>query len=551
VKGEILNALFQLTTLPLQLERALIQVTPTGVQFRTQNLKLQLPGGEVGFSGVGGVNFPEQFLQFDGNLSLRYLPFISLSNFEEEGELNLTTLHLQLARLGIGGDLKKGLISIPLNPLLHYTPFTPAVAGGEVNLSYQGPLKVGGEVKLTAPLLPKNPDPSLLQFQLEIGDQIQLQFPFGEVKVAPATHQLQFQLTGEEFNLTPLPKIAEKLQQKLAQFQPPSHQNPQKEGNTSSNSPAPLPWILHGHLSNLKLDYSNFQIPIGEFNLSLKGPAQLVEGQFQNLGIHRQNLHLQLKEGNFSYRLDRQELLSAHLSSPPLKVKIWQHNGYTIATGSKIDLGWFERTTGLKGIFAQLNLAGSGVITPDKFILVNIRIWDTIIAKLRLLNNIIALINTIPAILSFQPAGFSGKGYKIKEGRFTIVADRQFQTIHLTKGAIIGKNQNLNLFFWGYIYPAQKSLDLMVRVVIPIKVKYIPLVGPLVSYILFGKSGGIVVDAKATGNWEDPKVELSTVRDLTSAPLKILYRLLSTPFQLQDIYNGVYNGGDLEGEEEE
>ncbi|MEO1942359.1 MAG: hypothetical protein ABGW77_05645, partial [Campylobacterales bacterium] len=344
VKGEILNALFLLTTLPLQLERALIQVTPNGVQFRTQNLKLQLPGGEVGFSGVGGVNFPGQFLQFDGNLSLFYPPFISIPGIEEKGELNLKTLHLQLAKLGIEGELKERRVSIPLNPLRRYTPFTPVLTGGEVNLSYRGPLKVEGKVKLTAPLFPKKADPSLLQFQLEVGEGVGVQLPFGRVEVTPPTYKIHFYLTGEELNLTPLPKIAENLREKLAQFQPPSPKTSRQKSNFSQPS-QPLLWQITGHLSNLQLDYSNFQIPIGEFDLSINGPAQLVEGRFKNLGVHCQNLNLQLKEGNFSYRLDRKELLSAHILSPPLKVKIWQHNGYTIATGKRIDLGWFERTT--------------------------------------------------------------------------------------------------------------------------------------------------------------------------------------------------------------
>ena len=531
INAQISDALFQITTLPLALKKAIAQVNPDQIQFQVSNLLLTLPGGgEFGFTGSGQLPMKVKRLILDGNLTLHYLPFLKMDNFPEKATLDLNNLQLTLANLGGKVDIKKSWVELPLQPVVKYTPFTPLIENGEVNLSYASPLKINGDVLLTTPIFPAQPNPHLLRTQVEIGKEINLTLPpYGKVEIAG--ENIHFSLHDMEINLTQLPDLAQKVVENMKRWE---KKGKGGEVNTTAETnvttPSPTATAQKREQKGKK----------GESNLT-------IVGELKNLTLHYNQFTIPIQKGNVDYRRGELKKLKI-LVEPPLKVEAYQHNGYTIARWNKLDKALFEKLTGYKEIFGQLNLYGGAVVTPYGYTLVNVRLKDTIITKMKLLNNLLALLNTLPAILSFRSLGFSGKGYKIEKGGITaiIIGD----TIHITRGAVLDKNQNLNLFFWGYIYPKTKKMDMMIRVIVPIKVKYIPVVGPLLSYIVFGKSGGLVVDVKATGDLADPSLSVSTVKDVASAPFKIFMRVLKAPFKLRSIYRpDDYYGGAMEGEE--
>jgi hypothetical protein len=223
-------------------------------------------------------------------------------------------------------------------------------------------------------------------------------------------------------------------------------------------------------------------------------------------------------------KLDNGMVLEAH-----------QQNDYLLFRGGTLHNRLFEEITGAKGVFTQLNLDIGGVITPADYMVVNINLYDTIVQKMKLLNNIIALLNLVPSLLSFQATGFSAKGYKIKKGAVTLLLYRNF--IHITRGYIKGKNNNLDFQFYGYIYPFTKKIDMKVKAIINLKIKNIPIIGKVVSYILFGSRGAIVVDIKVAGKLDDPSISLSTAQDLATSPFKILSHIATLPFYLLGIYH--------------
>jgi len=222
-----------------------------------------------------------------------------------------------------------------------------------------------------------------------------------------------------------------------------------------------------------------------------------------------------------------------------MEVEGYQQNRYLLFRGGVLTNPLFEKLTGTKGVFAKLNLKVGGVITPDNSLLLNIHLYDTIVEKMKLLNNIIALINLVPSILSFQATGFSAKGYKIKDGKVTLLLYRNF--IHITKGTIKGKNNNLNFQFHGYIYPFRKELNLKIKAIINLKIKNIPIVGKLVSYILFGKRGALTIDIQVKGDLENPNVSLSTMEDIATSPLQIMSHIATLPLYLMGIYHPSQN----------
>jgi len=146
------------------------------------------------------------------------------------------------------------------------------------------------------------------------------------------------------------------------------------------------------------------------------------------------------------------------------------------------------------------------------------------IKELQAFNNIIAFINLLPSLVTFQPLGFSSKGYKIKNGYIEYI---YYNNILYIKKANI-KGENLTFSAQGYLDFNKQILKMNVDVNILVKlIKDIP----IVSYILLGKSGGITLKLTLDGNLSNPTVHKNTALNIIKAPLGIIQRVLITPLR--------------------
>jgi len=153
-----------------------------------------------------------------------------------------------------------------------------------------------------------------------------------------------------------------------------------------------------------------------------------------------------------------------------------------------------------------------------------IEIHKGYIKELKLLNNIIAFINLIPSLVTFQPVGFSSKGYKIKNGYIEYIL---YNKILYFKEISI-KGENMSFDGQGYIDLDKKTIKMNIDVNILVKlVKDIP----IVNYILLGKDGGITLKLTIDGTLDSPKVHSNTASNIIEAPLGIIKRTLLTPFR--------------------
>jgi len=146
------------------------------------------------------------------------------------------------------------------------------------------------------------------------------------------------------------------------------------------------------------------------------------------------------------------------------------------------------------------------------------------IKELKAFNNVLAFINLIPSLVTFQPVGFTSKGYRIKHGYIEYIFYNKilyFKTITI-------KGENLTFDGQGYVDLNQKIIKMNVNVNLIIKlVKDIP----IVNYILLGKDGGITIKLTVDGDLKNPKVHTNTASNIIEAPLGIIKRALLTPFR--------------------
>jgi len=163
---------------------------------------------------------------------------------------------------------------------------------------------------------------------------------------------------------------------------------------------------------------------------------------------------------------------------------------------------------------------------PEKVMNGQIIVEGGVMSGFKAYNNILAFVNTLPALAVLHKPGYSEKGFTIKEGvaeyRMINKTKMVFDSIYIkgTSATIVGKGE-LDL---------EKNtikLDLAIQVAREIG-KVIGNI-PLVGYILMGKDKSMTVGLKVSGSLEAPKVETTATTDILSLPLDIIKRTLQSP----------------------
>ncbi|HIP20354.1 MAG TPA: hypothetical protein EYG70_04455 [Sulfurimonas sp.] len=152
-----------------------------------------------------------------------------------------------------------------------------------------------------------------------------------------------------------------------------------------------------------------------------------------------------------------------------------------------------------------------------------IYIKDTTINDYKILNNILAFVNTIPSLVTFKLPGYNTKGLFI---------DR----------AYINFNHQNNVFNLSDIYLDSKEIDILGSGVADLEKDTIDITlnlktdlgsdlakVPLVGYILLDKDS-ISTTLSIKGKASDPTVKSLIAEDIVVAPLNIIKRTLSLPY---------------------
>ena len=156
---------------------------------------------------------------------------------------------------------------------------------------------------------------------------------------------------------------------------------------------------------------------------------------------------------------------------------------------------------------------------------------DTNLNGLATVNNVMAFLNTIPALMMFSLPEYSSNGLPIDSAVAGVIFDQKVATfesleVHAPELQAIGTGQ---------IDFSKRQIDMDVAV----KTQASKNVGkiPFFGYVLAGDDDDATLSLKISGGFDDPEVSNSLVKDIVSYPAEVLYRTLKLPFHLAEKYS--------------
>jgi len=152
-------------------------------------------------------------------------------------------------------------------------------------------------------------------------------------------------------------------------------------------------------------------------------------------------------------------------------------------------------------------------------------IHDTTILEYKLLNNILAFVNTIPSLVTFSLPGYNKNGLAVKSAYADFHSKNdtiKFKNIYLDskemdivgRGNLSFKRNNINL-----ILNLKSDLGSSINKI------------PVVGYILLGDDT-VSTSLSMTGKLDNPNIKSLIAKDIIVAPLNIIKRTLYAPFNL-------------------
>lgn len=152
------------------------------------------------------------------------------------------------------------------------------------------------------------------------------------------------------------------------------------------------------------------------------------------------------------------------------------------------------------------------------------RVENTILKDYKVLNNVLAFVNTVPSLATFSLPNYNSKGLPVNEG---------YAHFSYKKGNISIDNFTLNspeikITGSGRSDLRSRELEgmLTLKTDLGSKLGKIPMVG----YILMGEDGSISTTLTLSGKIDDPKVDTAIAKEIVTAPFNILKRTLVYPF---------------------
>jgi len=168
---------------------------------------------------------------------------------------------------------------------------------------------------------------------------------------------------------------------------------------------------------------------------------------------------------------------------------------------------------------------GFSVSGPPKNYKGVIYIKDSAIMDYKILNNILAFVNTVPALVTFSLPGYSKNGLNIK--RFYLDFELKNDIYKIQNISLKSKEIQITGQGEASIVHNDIDVDLNLKSNLGSSVSKIPIVG----YILLGKDS-ISTSLTLKGKLNDPEINTHISKDIIVAPLNIIKRAFMYPFEL-------------------
>ena len=164
--------------------------------------------------------------------------------------------------------------------------------------------------------------------------------------------------------------------------------------------------------------------------------------------------------------------------------------------------------------------------TPEKVMNGQIIVEGGVMKGFKAYNNILAFVNTLPALAVLHKPGYSEKGFTIEEG---VAEYRMINRTKVVFDSIYIKGTSATIVGKGELDLEKKTIKM--DLAIQVAREFGKIVGniPLVGYILMGEDKSVTVGLKVSGSLDAPKVETTAAASILSLPLDIIKRTLRTP----------------------
>ena len=158
----------------------------------------------------------------------------------------------------------------------------------------------------------------------------------------------------------------------------------------------------------------------------------------------------------------------------------------------------------------------------------NLHIDQSYLKDFRLYNDLLSLINTLPALATFKGTDFDEKGYRIIKADILFSRVKNIITLHAI--SIDGVSADITGKGTIDLDTDELHIDLQLKTLKDVT-KIIGKI-PVVNYILFGEDNSIATAIAVRGTIKEPKVETQVLKDTISTPFNILKRTIELPFKL-------------------
>jgi len=149
----------------------------------------------------------------------------------------------------------------------------------------------------------------------------------------------------------------------------------------------------------------------------------------------------------------------------------------------------------------------------------------TTMKNYKILNNILAFVNTVPSLITFSLPGYNTNGLFVKRAYINFKAKNDIFDIH----DINLESKEMNIAGKGRVDLNKNDLDILLNLKTDLGSDIAKV--PVVGYLLLDK-GTLSTTLKMRGKIDNPKIRSMIAEDIVVAPFNIIKRTLSLPYNI-------------------
>ncbi len=170
------------------------------------------------------------------------------------------------------------------------------------------------------------------------------------------------------------------------------------------------------------------------------------------------------------------------------------------------------------------NLSGYAEGTVDRFTAL-VRTDETLLKEYAMLNNILAVVNTLPALITFTFPQYDSTGWPVDSTLCWFDYDQGTATVK----AMELNSPEMDLRGIGTVDLFKQQVDLNVNMLTQAGQNMSKI--PLIGYILAGEERRPTLSFHVTGDLLDPTVESTAFEEVLTMPFEMVFRTMATPFR--------------------